>query len=107
MFKVLIWDYTGTSRKWLEQFAEIKDIEFVGAITPSKPTPEILLKQNAWDWLLIFEQGMRNFFDATIQVLKLPLDKVVYALDIQSWLQRPKAVYTLLNAVGGACFIAT
>lgn len=107
MFKVLIWDYTGTSRQWWEQAADKKDIEVVATITPSDPAPEILLKKDAWDWLLIFEQGMRNFFDATIQVLKLPLDKVVYALDIQSWLQRPKAVYTLLNAVGGACFIAT
>ena len=100
MFKVLIWDYTGTSRKWLEQFAEIKDIEFVGAITPSKPTPEILLKQNAWDWLLIFEQGARNFFEATIQILNLPLDKVIYALDMSSWVQHPKAIYTLLNEMG-------
>ncbi len=102
MFKVLIWDNVGASSQWLEQAADKKDIEVVGTITPAEPTPEILLKRDAWDWLLIFEQGARNFFDATIQVLKLPLEKVVYALDIQSWAQHPKATYTLLNDVGGA-----
>ena len=101
MFKVLIWDYVGVSAQWFEQVADKKDIEVVGTITPTEPTPEILLKADAWDWLLIFEQGARNFFDATIQVLKLPLDKVIYALDINSWVQHPKATYTLLNNVGG------
>ena len=102
MFKVLIWDYVGVSSQWMEQVADMKDIEVVGTITPTEPTPEILLKADAWDWLLIFEQGARNFFNATIQVLKLPLDKVIYALDMNSWLQHPKTTYTLLNSVGGA-----
>ena len=104
MFKVLIWDYVGVSAQWLEQVADKKDIEVVGTITPTEPATEILLKKNAWDWLLIFEQGARNFFDTTIQVLKLPLEKVVYALDINSWVQHPKATYTLLNDVGGHSF---
>lgn len=101
MFKVLLWDYAGISAQWLEQVADMKDIEVVGTITPSEPAPEILLKADAWDWLLIFEHGARNFFNATIQVLQLPLDKVIYALDMNSWLQHPKATYTLLNSVGG------
>ena len=97
MFKVLVWDYMGVSSQWLEQVADKKDIEIVGTITPSEAVPEILLKKDAWDWLLIFEQGMRNFFDVTTRILKLPLDKVIYALDMNSWLQHPKAIYTLLN----------
>ena len=101
MFKVLIWDYVGISAQWMEQVADMKDIDVVGTITPSEPTPEILLKKNAWDWLLIFEQDARNFFNATIQVLKLPFDKIIYALDMNSWLQHPKATYTLLNSAGG------
>ena len=101
MFKVLVWDYTSVSSQWLEQVADKKDIEIVGTITPSEAAPEILLKKDAWDWLLIFEQGMRNFFEVTVQILKLPLDKVIYALDMNSWSQHPKAIYTLLNASGG------
>lgn len=97
MFKVLVWDYTGISKQWLEQVADMKDIEVVDTITPAAPAPEILLKHDAWDWLLIFEQGMRNFFDATIQTLRLPLDRIVYALDMNSWIQRPKAAIALTD----------
>ena len=82
MNRVLIWDYTGISTQWLDQVADKNDIEVVATMTAKEPVPEILLKKNAWDWLLIFEQGMRNFFDTTIQALKLPLEKIVYALDM-------------------------
>ena len=107
MFKVLIWDNLGMSNDWLNQVADMKDIEVVDTLTPEKPASEILLKRDAWDWLLIFEQGARQFFDATIQTLKLPLDRIVYALDIGSWLQHPKAAFTLINptASGGGYFI--
>ena len=101
MNRVLIWDYTGVSSQWLEQVADLRDIEIVGTITPSEPVPEILLKKDAWDWLLIFERGARSFFNATIQILNLSIDKAIYALDINSWLQRPKAIYNILNMVGG------
>ncbi len=104
MFKVLIWDYVGISSQWLEQATDKKDIEVVGTITPFTPTQEafeILSKKNAWYWLLIFEQGTRNYFDEVIQALKLPLNIVIYALDINSWLQHPKATYTLLDDMGG------
>ncbi|MBE8952856.1 MAG: hypothetical protein SR1Q7_06900 [Quinella sp. 1Q7] len=81
----------------------MKDVEIVHTITPAEPSPEILLRRDAWDWLLIFEQGARQFFVATIQLLKLPVDKVIYALDMNSWIQRPKATYTILNDVRGGC----
>ncbi len=101
MFKVLIWDYTGISAQWLNQVADMKDIEVVGTIKPNEPVPEILLKRDAWDWLLIFEQGARQFFDATIQALRLPLDRIVYALDMNSWLQHPKAAFALTDISRG------
>ena len=104
MFKILIWDYTGVSAQWLDQVADKQDIEVVGTITPNEPPPEILLRKNSWDWLLIFEQGLRNFFDTTIQVLKLPLDRVIYALDMNSWIQHPKAAFTLANTIRGGVF---
>lgn len=101
MFKILVWDYTGISAQWIDQFADKKFIDIVGTMTPQQPASEILLKRDAWDWLLIFEQSARNFFDATIQLLKLPLDKVIYALDINSWLQHPKAAFSLINPDSG------
>ena len=104
MFKVLVWDYVSISSQWLEQATDKKDIEVVGTITPFTPTQEafeILSKKDAWCWLLIFEQGTRNFFEEVIQVMKLPLNRVIYALDINSWAQHPKATYTLLDDMGG------
>ena len=97
MFKVLVWDFIGTSKQWIEQTLDKKDVEIVGTITPKEPVPEILLKRDAWDWLLIFENGAKDFFDVTVQILGLPLDKVIYALDENSWLQHHKAAFTLVN----------
>lgn len=97
MFNVLVWDYTGISAQWLKQFAD-KDVKIVDTMTPQQPASEILLKRDAWDWLLIFERGARNFFNATIQTLRLPRDRVIYALDVNSWLQHSKAAFALLNS---------
>ena len=103
MFKVLLWDYAGFAEEWIEKFSDKKYVEIVGTIRPQDSVPEILLKQDAWDWLLIFEQGQRNFFDATIQMLKLPPDRIIYALDIINWAQHPKAAFALNNpATAGA-----
>ena len=101
MNRVLIWDYMGISSQWFDQVADKKDIEIVATITPSEPAPKILLETDKWDWLLIFERGTRGFFNATIQILNLPINKVIYAPDINSWLQRPKAIYNILSMAGG------
>ena len=97
MFKVLVWDYTGISAQWLEKIADMKDMEIVGTIKPSEPVPQILLETDKWNWLLIFEQGARNFFDITVEILNLPKDKIIYAYDINSWLQNPKATFALIK----------
>lgn len=97
MFKILIWDYMGISEQWLEQFADTSCIEVVATMTPQEPASELLLKKDAWNWLLIFERDMRQFFDATIQMLNLPTDRVIYAMDMKSWLHHQKAAYTLIN----------
>ena len=101
MFKVLIWDYVGISKQWLNQNADKKDIDIVATITPNEPVPELLLKRDAWDCLLIFEKNMREFFDVTLLALKLPPEKIIYALDTNSWLQHPKAICNILNDSGG------
>ena len=101
MQKVLIWDHTGESAKWRETYLEKENVEVIRTITQSESVSEILLQKDAWDWLLIFERNMRKAFDATVQTLKLPLEKVIYALDVQSWLQKPKAIYNILSNSGG------
>ena len=97
MFNVLIWDHTGDSPKWLERYIDKNAVKVIKTITPTELIPEVLLQSDSWDWLLIFERGMRKDLDTTLKTLKLPLEKVVYALDGNSWAQNPKAVYTLLS----------
>ena len=97
MFKVLILDSTGISAQWLEEFADTKYIDVVETITPQEPVSKVLLNQDAWDWLLIFERGERQIFDEFIRTLRLPPDKVIYALDMDSWLQHSNAAYKLIN----------
>ena len=101
MNKVLIWDHTGDSPKWCEKYLEKNDVEIVHTITSADPVPELLLKKDAWDWLLIFEKNMRATFDTTVRALKLPLEKVIYALDGKGWDKHLKAAYALLNTSGG------
>lgn len=101
IFRVLIWDHTGESAKWCEKNLDKNEVEIIHTITPAELVPEILVQTDAWDWLLIFERNMRKAFDTTIRTLKLPLKKIIYALDVGNWVQKPKAVYTLLNDIGG------
>ena len=108
MFKVLVWDYVGVSAQWFNQYAEKDYIEVVATLTPATPdkySSEILLKRDAWDWLLIFEQDTRKFFDEAIKQLNLPLDRVIYAIDVNSWLEHPKAAFTLNNSNAGGGII--
>ena len=97
MFKVLVWDYTGISAQWLEQVADMKDIEVVGTIKPKEHVPDIFFDTDEWDWLLIFEQGMRDFFNTAIRISRLPPERVIYALDIVSWIKHPKAAFALTD----------
>ncbi|MBR2733561.1 MAG: FkbM family methyltransferase [Selenomonadaceae bacterium] len=101
MQKVLIWDNTGNTPAWCKKFLDMKDVEIIHTITPAEPAPEILLRPDAWDWLLIFERKMRATFDTIINTLKLPTEKIVYVLDTRHWLQRPKAITAILNDSGG------
>jgi len=54
-----------------------------------------------WDYLLIFENGARNIFDTMAQFMKIPSQKIIYALDWYSWANHPAAVYSMLNPQGG------
>ena len=81
--KVLVCDYMGISDKWLEQFAIKENLEVVGTI--SQTTDKKLLAENSWEYLLVFEQGARQFFAVLTQFMNIPENRVVYALDWESW----------------------
>ena len=60
-----------------------------------------LLMSDLWDYLLIFENGARNIFNTRAQFMKIPPEKIIYALDWNSWAAHPAAVYSMLNPNGG------
>lgn len=63
-----------------------------------------LLMSDLWDYLLIFENGARNIFNTMAQFMKIPPEKIIYALDWNSWAAHPAAVYSMLNPNGGGQF---
>lgn len=101
--KVLVCDYTGISAQWLENFAIKQNLEIVGTITPD--TDKKLLAENSWEYLIVFEQGARQFFAVLAQFMNIPENRVVYALDWNSWATHPAAMYALLDpARGGVAY---
>lgn len=97
--KVLVCDYTGISAQWLNDFAIKENLEVVGTITPD--TDKKLLAENSWEYLLVFENGARQFFALLAQFMNIPANRVVYALDWNSWANHPAAMYTLLDPTRG------
>lgn len=97
--KVLICDYLGISAQWLKEISLQGNFEIVGTLTPD--SDKNLLAENSWDYLLIFENGARNFFNTMAQFMKIPPKKIIYALDLNSWAEHPAAVYELLNPARG------
>ena len=85
--KVLVCDYAGSSAQWLEQFAIKENLEVVGTITPD--TDKKLLAEKSWEYLLVFENGARQFFVTLAQFMNIPENRVVYALDWNSWATHP------------------
>ena len=83
----------------LEQFTLTKNYEVVGTITPA--SDKNLLTEKNWDYLLIFEQGARQFFNTMIQFMNIAPERVIFAMDIVSWIQHPAAVFALINPQGG------
>ena len=103
--KVFICDYTGNATPWIDENLFKEDLEIVGTITPA--TDKKLLAENSWEYLLIFEQGARPFFNSLMQFMNISPERVIFALDAGSWAMHPAAMYTLLKPQGGWIRIAS
>ena len=97
--KVLICDYTGIAAQWLDQFIIRKNFEVVGVVTPT--SDKKLLAEKSWEYVLVFEQGARQIFAALMQFMNISSERVIYALDWESWAMHPAATYNLINPAGG------
>ncbi len=97
--KILICDYTGIAAQWLDNFTIRENLEVVGTISPT--SDKSLLTEKNWDYLLIFEQGSRQFFATMTQFMNIPAEKVIFALDGMSWAMHPAATFALIKPEGG------
>ena len=96
--KVLICDYLGIANQWLDNFTIRKNFEIVGTITPeTDKNQNALLADNSWDYLLIFENGTRQFFMMMTQFMKISAERVIYALDNFSWTNHPQALFNMID----------
>lgn len=103
--KVLICDLLGVSKDWLEQFAIKDNMEIVGKISLEDRNQVALLHEKSWDYLLVFEQGQRQFLVPMFHFLNISDKRVIYAQDINSWLEHPSATFALVNPTGGGGII--
>lgn len=99
MIKILVCDYVGNSAQWLQAVTIPKNYEVVGTITPT--SDKNLLLEKSYDYLLIFEQGVRQLFDTMINFMNISAERVIYALDISSWVAHPNAVFGIVNPQTG------
>lgn len=96
--KVLICDYVGIANWWLDNFTMRKNFEVVGTITPETDKNQgLLLAENSWDYLLIFEQGSRQFFVMMMQFMKISPERVIFALDSASWINHPATIFKMID----------
>ena len=98
--RVLLWDYTGQGTAWMNEWTDMEKIEIVRTISPADQNQDQILGESHFDYLLIFEQGMRNIFQSLINAMKISMQQVIYALDMSSWVEHPAAIYYLLKNVG-------
>ena len=97
MTKVLIWDYVGSSKEWIKNLIDPNKVDIIATFTPADQTQVNFSAKISFDYLLIFEQNMKNQLSMALQIAKISFDKVIYALDISSWMNRPAAISALLK----------
>ena len=97
--KVLVCDYVGNSAQWIDENVIKENFEIVGTMNPT--TDKKLLSENSWDYLLIFENGARPFFNTLMQFMNISPERFIFALDAGSWAMHPAAMYAMLNPNGG------
>ena len=98
MTKILILDYVGNSKNWIDKFLNVDKIEVVNVIRPENSNQQrAIIVNSSWDYVLIFEQKMRDAFKFVLSDLQIQSEKIIYALDDSSWMSNLQAFYTLFK----------
>ena len=97
MIKLLVCDYIEQSKSWIKQFINLDKVEITRTILPIDKDQDKIITSTEWDYILVFEQNMRNMFLSMFNALKISPHKVFYALDLASWSVNPRAAYSILK----------
>lgn len=98
--KILVWDFQGEARQWLETNVVGERISLAGHLTGTdemlEDTPSI-----DWDYLFCFipsgQEGLRRKFDGVFAQLGVARDRVIYAGDLEEWVARNDLGFYLLK----------
>lgn len=93
---VLVVDYTGDSASWLATHCK-KDLNVLHTIKPKEQRWSKYLESREYDAIFIFESNKREFFSGMAEFFNIPDERIIYALDMASWLAHKWAAYAFLN----------
>ena len=99
MFKVVLWDYTGESEACAKGYLR-DDIRIIRTLRPNDPDQAEVIMRGDYDFVLIFEQGQREFFDEIfkiMQAMNISTKNIIFAKDIYNMLNNPDAVRSLFK----------
>ena len=101
MIKLVLWDYTGQSSSWCENFLRPNVYEVVRTLKLDDPDQAEIILRGGWDYVLIFaDDNSQEIFDemlSTMRAMNFSTDNVIFAMSISSWIENPAALYSLLN----------
>ena len=99
MFKVVLWDYTGESEACAKGYLR-DDLEIIRTLRPNDPDQAEVIMRGDWDFVLIFENGQREYFNEIfkiMQAMNVSTENIVFAKDIYHCLNHPDAVRSLFK----------
>ena len=101
MIKLVLWDYTGESSSWCENFLRPNVCEIIRTLKPDDPDQAEVIMRGDWDYVLIFaddnSRGVFNEILSTIRQMNFPTDKIIFATSALSWVKHPATAHLLLN----------
>lgn len=101
MIKLVLWDYTGQSSTWCENFLRPNVAQIVRTLKPDDPDQAEVIMRGDWDCVLIFaDDNSHDVFDeilSTMRAMNVSTGNVIFATDVLSWTEHPAEAHMLLN----------
>lgn len=83
--KTVVLDIVGNALEWLDQYGDEDHMEVCEILTLGEDSPIPVWELNnygGWDYMLVFEAGIREYVNRLLRELDISDDKVLFPLDI-------------------------